>query len=161
MADLDRFKMAQMTSYPTALRELRSGRKRGHWIWYVFPQLRVLGRSSTALAYGIDGPEEAEAFLDDPLLRGRLLEVTAVVAEKVRSIPLETLMGSHVDALKLVSSLTLFGHVARSRAATDPERARLVELAADVLWTARRQGFPPCPITLRVLGKPGGSRGEE
>ena len=74
---LDRFKQAQGGGeYEDALAEIRAGAKHGHWIWYVFPQLRGLGRSELAERFGLDGEIEAEDYLADPLLRARLLEVS-------------------------------------------------------------------------------------
>ena len=109
---LERFHNAQASpsaGYDTALAEIRSGRKTSHWIWYIFPQLAGLGRSSTARAYAIRDLNEACDYLRDPLLRARYEEITAAVSEQLaRGVSLEDLMGSRTDALKLVSSLTLF-----------------------------------------------------
>ena len=71
---LTRFVVAQEHSYPTALEELRAGRKRSHWIWFVFPQLRGLGHSAMSEDYGLSGLAEARAYLADPLLGQRLRE---------------------------------------------------------------------------------------
>jgi uncharacterized protein (DUF1810 family) len=155
---LERFVSAQdgdAAGFSAALAELRAGRKRGHWIWYVFPQLAGLGRSAAAQEYGIDGVGEARAYLQHPLLRARLVESSALVAQQLASgVQLERLMGSSVDALKLVSSLTLFGHVARELArANTPECQELAELAARVLAAARESGYPECPFTLSVLAR--------
>lgn len=154
---LERFKTAQDSphaGYAAALDEIGAGGKRGHWIWYVFPQLTGLGRSSTARAFGIDGPAEAAAYLRDAELRTRLLTMTTAVLEQLkRGIPLRTLMGSDIDALKLVSSLTLFGAVGRTLAASEPgdAYAAIVRAATEVLVTAAEQGYPPCAYTLNVL----------
>jgi uncharacterized protein (DUF1810 family) len=103
--DLARFVSAQAPVYESALDELRRGRKRGHWMWFVFPQLAGLGHSPTAQHYGITSLREARAYLEHPLLGGRLREVSAVVA----ALPAgpEAIFGS-VDAMKLRSSMTLF-----------------------------------------------------
>jgi uncharacterized protein (DUF1810 family) len=113
-ADLDRFHSAQSAGSPSAhdraLAELRSGRKRSHWIWFVLPQLAGLGRSAMAQRYGIAHLAEARTYLADPLLRQRLEAVIAVIDAQL-SQPgqsLERLMGSGLDAAKTVSSLTLF-----------------------------------------------------
>lgn len=156
--DLDRFVRAQdRGAYDQAMEELASGRKRSHWIWYVFPQLRELGRSSTALHYGLDGVEEAEAWLGDPLLRARLGQAVATVHRQVleHSPRLENLMGSKIDALKLVSCLTLFEAVARrlDSGAPSPEVARLASQAAEILAFAEAQGYARCPVTLARLGR--------
>ena len=109
---LERFVAAQDSggTYDAALRELRSGRKRSHWMWFVFPQLAGLGRSSTAQHYAISGLAEAQAYLAHPVLGARLRECARVVAELPECDP-EQLLG-HVDALKLHSSMTLFARAA-------------------------------------------------
>src|SRR5882762_1600719 len=118
MGSLDRFKRAQAQSedgFDTAIRELQSGFKRSHWIWYIFPQLRGLGLSDISRTYGLDGVPEAIDYLRDPLLRSRLLAITTVVADRLRAepkLPLATLLGSDIDVTKIISSLTLFEAVA-------------------------------------------------
>jgi uncharacterized protein (DUF1810 family) len=108
--DLARFVQAQERQYPDALDELRSGRKQTHWIWFVFPQLRALGRSGTSRFYGLENALEASAYWDHPILGRRLQEsVEALLAIEGRSAT--EILGS-VDALKLRSCLTLFLEVA-------------------------------------------------
>ena len=104
--DLSRFHKAQQGSYETALAEIRSGRKRSHWIWYIFPQIQGLGFSSTAQYYAIENLEEAKAYLADPVLRERLLEISNALLALDSCDPSE-LMG-YPDDLKLRSSMTLF-----------------------------------------------------
>ncbi len=104
--DLSRFHKAQAYDYDTALAEIRSGRKRSHWIWYIFPQLRGLGYSSTAAYYGIEDLGEAKAYLADPVLRDRLLEISGALLELDSSDP-GRVMG-YPDDLKLRSCMTLF-----------------------------------------------------
>ena len=112
--DISRFSRAQGAgaecAYERALGELRTGRKRSHWIWFVLPQLRGLGRSATAQRYGLHGLGEAKAYLADPLLRQRLEEVIDVIHEQLQrpDQSLEHLMGGELDAAKTISSLTLF-----------------------------------------------------
>ena len=117
MSRLDRFREAQNSpraGFESALDELRSGGKSGHWICYVFPQLSGLGTSGPSRTFAIDGEHEAIEFLRDSELRSRLLTIATAVAEQLRTgISLRTLMGSGIDATKVVSSLTLFGQVAR------------------------------------------------
>ena len=76
METLNRFLEAQEDMYEVALAEIRNGEKESHWMWYIFPQLRGLGRSSMAYKYGIDGIEEAKAYLAHPVLSVRLIEIT-------------------------------------------------------------------------------------
>ncbi len=104
--DLDRFVAAQAGTYPDALAELRAGRKRSHWMWWVFPQLAGLGRSDTARHYAIRSVDEARAYLAHPLLGARLREATgALLLHRDRTA--EAVLGG-IDAVKLRSSLTLF-----------------------------------------------------
>lgn len=108
--DLNRFITAQAPVYDTALAELKAGRKRSHWMWFVFPQIHGLGRSPTAKFYAIKSLDEASAYLNHPLLGPRLLECTAAV------LGLEGLSAADIfgypDDMKFRSSLTLFGYVA-------------------------------------------------
>ena len=118
--DLTRFVTAQEDggTYAAALRELRSGRKRSHWIWFVFPQVEGLGRSETARYYALAGVEEARAYLAHPVLGPRLRECADVLVA-LPDRDAQAVFGG-IDAMKLRSSLTLFG-----RAADDEEdRAR-------------------------------------
>jgi len=107
--DLSRFVAAQADSYDIALAELRAGRKRSHWMWWIFPQIAGLGRSETARHYAIASADEARAYLADPLLGSRLIEATRAAITASGSA--ETIFGS-IDAMKLRSSLTLFEAVA-------------------------------------------------
>jgi uncharacterized protein (DUF1810 family) len=155
---LDRFLAAQDrrdTGYVAALAEIRSGVKTGHWIWYVFPQLYGLGMSSQSRAYGIRGVAEATDYLHDSELRARMIEIASAVAEQLRQgTPLSILMGSSIDVLKLVSSLTLFGGVARRLACDEPsgEFEMLATIAEEILLKAQADGYPPCDRTLAELG---------
>jgi len=104
--NLSRFVAAQAGPFGTALEELRAGRKRTHWMWFVFPQLKGLGVSSTAQVFGLSGLDEAVAYLDHPILGPRL--VTAVGAVQTgRAASLHGLFGSP-DDVKFCSSMTLF-----------------------------------------------------
>ncbi len=108
---LQRFIDAQTATYAAALAELRAGRKRTHWMWFIFPQARGLGRSAMALTYGIASLAEARAYLAHPVLGPRLLECTRAVLA-VADSPLATIFGSP-DDLKFVSCMTLFSLVAQ------------------------------------------------
>jgi uncharacterized protein (DUF1810 family) len=107
--ELDRFVTAQDAggAYRTALAELRQGRKRSHWIWFVFPQLAGLGRSPMAQRYAIGSLAEARAYLADPVLGARLLEVSRALIELDDAGSAEDILGT-IDAVKLRSSMTLF-----------------------------------------------------
>jgi uncharacterized protein (DUF1810 family) len=165
MSRLDRFREAQRSSYAgfdRALEEVRAGAKRGHWIWYVFPQIDGLGMSERSRAFALDGEEEAAEFLRDAELRGRLLIIATAVVDALKSgraTSLRALMGSDVDASKVVSSLTLFRHVASkhhqntddSNDTSDAYRS-IAEVAGEVLAIAASEGYPPCAYTLRRVG---------
>ena len=137
--DLHRFVEAQAGSvYETALAELRAGAKRGHWMWFIFPQLRGLGRSALAEHYGIGGAEEARAYLAHPLLGDRLRACVEALLHHAGARTAEQMLGA-VDTMKLRSSLTLFEAVGGGEpfaAALDAlfagerDRATLVMLAA-------------------------------
>ncbi|KMS58308.1 DUF1810 domain-containing protein [Sphingobium cupriresistens] len=105
-ATLARFVEAQASSYRTALRELRAGAKRTHWMWFIFPQIRGLGLSPTAHYYGIASIEEARAYLAHPVLGPRYIECVEALQGLAEHDPV-VVMGS-IDAMKLRSSLTLF-----------------------------------------------------
>ena len=104
--DLERFVAAQAAVYDTALAELRRGRKTTHWIWFVLPQLRGLGRSERARHYGLSGLAEARAYLAHPLLGPRLHECVAALLALPDTSAVAVL--GEVDAVKLQSCLTLF-----------------------------------------------------
>jgi uncharacterized protein (DUF1810 family) len=109
---LERFVQAQEKggSYDSALAELRAGRKTGHWIWWIFPQLRGLGLSHNSTFYGLADEAEALAYLRHPFLGARYRECVAIVHGHIcqGGVKPLTLMGSEVDVLKLRSSLELF-----------------------------------------------------
>ena len=149
---LERFYEAQANrwvGYDTALAEIRAGGKRSHWIWYIFPQIEGLGRSSTARAYALRDLGEACAYLGDPILRGRYEEIVSAVGEQLaRGLPVEDLMGSQIDALKMVSSLTLFRAAAERLSREDPDYAELAERLSALLGQTTRQNYPACDFTL-------------
>ena len=105
--DIERFVRAQGGGvYEQALAEIRAGRKRSHWIWFVFPQARGLGRSPMAERYGIASHAELDAYVNHPLLRTRLLEISHALLALPGSDPVAVL--GDIDALKVRSSMTLF-----------------------------------------------------
>ena len=104
--NLDRFLKAHERNYELALLEIKTGKKKSHWIWYIFPQLKGFGNSATSEFYGIDGLEEAKAYYNNDYLRKHLLDITeALVALDNENIV--DILG-YPDNLKLQSSMTLF-----------------------------------------------------
>jgi uncharacterized protein (DUF1810 family) len=142
---LERFVTAQARDYPQALAELRAGRKRTHWIWYVLPQLRALGRSQMARDYGIADRKEAAAYIAHPVLGPRLIECVHALLGHPEKTAVDML--GEVDALKLRSCLTLFAAVAPG----EPCFAK----ALDVFY-----GGEPDAQTLHLLGPPPAAPGE-
>jgi uncharacterized protein (DUF1810 family) len=104
--NLDRFLTAQASVYPQVLAELGAGRKRSHWIWFIFPQMKGLGRSSQSEYYGIGSLAEAAAYARHPLLGPRLIECTQLV-NQVEGRAIHEILGS-LDDLKFRSAMTLF-----------------------------------------------------
>ncbi|WP_292080528.1 MULTISPECIES: DUF1810 domain-containing protein [Brevundimonas] len=136
---LDRFVVAQDPVFETAMAELATGRKTSHWMWFVFPQARSLGRSSTAAFYGIGSVAEAESYLTHSVLGERLVRA-ALTATTAPAASLHQLFGSP-DDLKFRSSMTLFAavaadptvfHAALARWGLSPD-----PLTADLVSTAR------------------------
>ena len=107
--DLKRFISAQEKDYSTALSEIRAGRKRSHWMWYIFPQIQGLGFSETARFYAVKDLAEAEAFLKHPVLGSRLVQISKALLQ-LNSSDAHSIFGSP-DDLKLKSSMTLFALV--------------------------------------------------
>jgi uncharacterized protein (DUF1810 family) len=110
---LERFAEAQDSgeTYQRAVAELRSGRKRTHWMWFVFPQIAGLGSSAMAERYAISSLEEAKAYVEHPVLGRRLLEAAGVLAASANGDSAEDILGP-TDAMKLRSSMTLFARAA-------------------------------------------------
>lgn len=135
---LERFLAAQEMAFETALAELRRGRKESHWMWFIFPQLRGLGRSGTAHFFGVADLAEAQAYADHPILGPRLVTAAEAVLSHPGT-PIETIMGP-VDGQKLRSTATLFA---------------AVEGAPDVFHRLLGQfyGGEPCARTLAMLGR--------
>jgi uncharacterized protein (DUF1810 family) len=112
--DLERFVAAQDRVWHGVVAELRAGRKTGHWMWFVFPQIAGLGRSEMSQVYAIVSLDEARAYLDHPVLGPRLRECAAIVhATEGRSA---TDIFGEIDAVKLRSSMTLFHRAAPEEA---------------------------------------------
>lgn len=135
--DLERFVSAQAESYDTALGEIRRGRKRSHWMWYVFPQLAGLGMSDMARRYAIASIDEARAYLDHELLGPRLRACVSALQDLEHGEAEDVFGGG--DAVKLRSSLTLFAQASDER---------LFDAALDRWFGGLRD-----PATLRLLGR--------
>jgi uncharacterized protein (DUF1810 family) len=144
-SDLARFVTAREDggTYATALAELRSGRKRSHWMWFVLPQLVNLGRSATARLYGIRGLDEARDYLSHTVLGPRLVETAQALLDLPGDDPVAVL--GDVDAQKLRSSMTLFAHAADVGAADDDRAVFLAVLD-------RYFGGDQDEATVRLLG---------
>lgn len=140
--DLNRFVQAQAGVYDEALAEVRSGRKRTHWMWFVFPQIDGLGSSSTAVRYAIKGRAEAEAYLAHPVLGPRLLECAEAAAGLPGEASALDLFGAP-DDVKLRSSATLFACASPAGSVFD----RVLD---------RYFGGGRDPATLRLLGEASG-----
>ena len=106
---IERFISAQEYSYQTALNEIRNGKKVSHWIWYIFPQLKGLGRSYRSEYYGIENVDEAKSYLTHPILGARLLEITEALLNLNENDPLKVM--GNPDDLKLKSCMTLFAYI--------------------------------------------------
>jgi uncharacterized protein (DUF1810 family) len=135
--DLERFVQAQDPVYAQVCRELRQGCKQGHWMWFIFPQLRGLGQSSMANRFGIAGADEAKAYLTHPILGPRLAECTTLV-NRVEGITIDDIFG-FPDTLKFRSSMTLFAHVSSGSS-----------VFADAL--EKYYAGQPDPLTVEMLG---------
>lgn len=114
MNDLQRFLDAQEMDYGQALSEIRHGRKRSHWIWYIFPQMKGLGFSYRSSYYGIQDRSEAEAYLAPPVLGGRLREITRALLELPQELTATHILG-WIDAVKVRSCMTLFHEVSHEQ----------------------------------------------
>ncbi len=135
--ELERFTAAQDRIYRTVLAELKSGQKRTHWMWFIFPQIDGLGFTPTSIRYAIKSVAEARAYLDHPVLGPRLVECAeAVLAVEGRSA---SAIFGYPDDMKLRSSMTLFAHVAEE---PQPVFARVL----DKYYTGEKDNK-----TLRIL----------
>lgn len=135
--DLERFVEAQNPVYAEVCRELRQGLKQGHWMWFIFPQLRGLGQSSMANRFGISSVAEARAYLAHPVLGPRLEECTSLV-NAAEGGSISEIFG-YPDDLKFRSSMTLFAHVSSGS-----------NVFADALQ--KYYAGHPDPLTVEMLG---------
>ncbi len=134
---LEKFVEAQKRDYKTALKEVQSGKKETHWIWYVFPQMLGLGRSCYANLYGIKNKEEAEEYLKHKVLGKRLREVTNALLEQEGKVADEIF--GYPDTMKVKSSMTLFDSIS-------PDD--IFALVLDKFYEGKR-----CKLTLEMLKK--------
>lgn len=139
MHDLSRFHTAQSNVFASALSELQRGQKTSHWMWFIFPQLKSLGRSATAKHYGIEDIAQARAYLEDPVLSDRLMRAVRAVLSHPDKTALSML--GPIDALKLRSCATLF-----RAAGGGPEFQAILDTFYD---------GKPCGLTLAALGQDG------
>ena len=107
---LERFIKAQNNTYEEALNEIKAGRKRSHWIWFIFPQIKGLGFSHMSQLYGIENIDEAREYLANPVLGTRLVEISEALLNLQENDP-AVVMGGSPDDMKLQSSMTLFAAV--------------------------------------------------
>jgi uncharacterized protein (DUF1810 family) len=141
---LERFVTAQAQpygGYADALAEMRAGAKQTHWMWYIMPQRRGLGRADMAIYYGIADDAEARAYLQHPVLGPRLAEITHWVLHHLGTSDAASVMGAHTDVLKLSSCMQLFGDM--SAQMSDTHEAWIVALRHD------------CPQVLQLLNAQG------
>ena len=135
--ELRKFVTAQERDYSTALQEIRNGRKRSHWMWYIFPQIQGLGMSPTAEYYGIKDLEQAKDYMEHPVLGANLIEISKALLTLNASNP--TAVMGYPDDLKLCSCMTLFELAA-------PEQKVFGDVI-DKYFGGRRDS-----LTFRILG---------
>ena len=148
--DLERFERHHPDDFERAMDEIESGQKRTHWMWFILPQITSLGRSQMAIEYGINSVEEAEAYLRHPTLGRDYVRIVEAIWNQVvqHGVGAAELMGKP-DDLKLVSSLTLFGAIARHL--DESAFAMLAGQCDGILVAARVEGLGPCLATVAFL----------
>lgn len=142
------FKLRHEQLFERALLELKDGKKKSHWIWFIFPQLDGLGRSAMAKQFALECPEDAVDFLEHPVLGAHYLEAVSALAKQSQSgtQPLRDIFGA-LDRLKVCSSLTLFEWA--STQTSDPKRVVLTRLCQDIF--RRCPDAKRCAFTLQKL----------
>ena len=136
--NLQRFIDAQKSDYAIAITEIKNGRKQSHWMWYIFPQIQGLGFSSTSRFYAIKDIQEAEAFLQNPILSSRLIEICNQLLE-LKTNDAHKIFGSP-DDLKLKSSITLFSEM--------PGSNPIFQSVLDKFFNGKKDNK-----TLQIIGK--------
>lgn len=137
---IQRFLTAQENTYKMALAEIKSGRKQGHWSWFILPQIEGLGFSSLSREYAISGLSEAREYLDNPVLKERLIEISRALIELPEYDPMKVM--GYPDNLKLCSSMTLFH-------AADPDEP-VFSLVLDKFFDGKKD-----ENTMRILKEKG------
>jgi uncharacterized protein (DUF1810 family) len=155
MPNLQRFIDAQKNNYAQAKSEIKAGRKVGHWIWYIVPQMKALGFSDNAKFYGIEDFDEACEYLRNPILFERYYEMVHIINQQLSKKPplhLIQLMGAKVDAVKLVSSLTLFrgaaAYLELHQGESNHNFKDLKNVCDKIYTTIAKQHFSSCQSTL-------------
>jgi len=153
---LSRFYAAQRdphAGFSQALRELQSGKKTSHWIWYIFPQVRGLGTSPLSRKYALMDLGEAVSYVRDDYLRTNYLSALSAIRHHLkRGLRLEQIMGSALDAQKFVSSITLFTQAAEATGQSFPEVVTgLRQALLETRLLLRAQGYDECQRTLEHL----------
>ena len=133
---LERYTEAQQRMYPIALKEIRAGRKRSHWMWFIFPQLCGLAQSHRSSYYGIRDLEEAKQYMEHPLLGPRLIEICSALLELESCDPVYVM--GFTDSIKLRSCVTLFAQL--------PDAHPVFNSVLEKYY-----GSAPDPLTLRLL----------
>lgn len=131
---IERFLKAQENSYSSALAEIKNGRKESHWMWYIFPQIKGLGRTGNSQYYGIRDIEEAKEYLGNPILKSHLYELCEILLQQPHNNA--TMIFGHIDSKKFRSSMTLFD-------IAEPD-----SIFADLL--AKYFAGIRCPLTLKI-----------
>ncbi len=153
---IKRFINAHQGEYKGAFKEIKNGKKVSHWIWYIFPQLKILGYSETAKYYGIWDFKESCNYLRNPLLFKHYTDIVELVESQLnKGIALEKLMGGEVDAKKLASSLTLFCATAKHLATIEQENApqynKLADCCERIFKIITKQGYYRCSKTQKII----------
>ena len=136
--DLDRFVKAQYEMYVFALSEINEGKKRSHWMWYIFPQLKGLGTTHMSEYYGILNADEAREYLKHPSLGANLAQICVSLLGLETNDPRDIF--GDVDAMKLRSSMTLFAHISTP--------GSIYHMVLDKFYSGN-----PDPLTLKLLGE--------
>ncbi len=137
-----------LNAFEAAIEELRNGRKKGHWIWFIFPQIEI-GQSEIARKYAIKSLAEAEGFLRNQILHDRLLSAAEIVISQLKNgVYPEALLGGSTDCLKLSSSMTLFKGISQRL-----DDFVLEQVCGDVLKLLDQSSIPSCAVTEKWLQK--------